>query len=361
MNRALATLLLAGSAIGSANAYTPSSGFWYNPAESGTGIGIEIEDKTLFLAAYVYDMQGRPTWVLSSGNLTSTMHNGFEFFNTYNGQLDSYANGQFIGGPYQVPQYFPNASGPVQIVFDPTDETRAMLTWGGRSTPIQRVDYYAGFGAADKENQRMIGEWSVLVDMYQRGGQYAAYPFYGDVLVFDVINHAPTPDAFEGCRPTTSLDGSCTAAARNFHPAAGYFHAPSDQHIAVVIDSISVGGTPARYWMYYLNVNISDFEGVVELYSTGETTGDGPFYPVRGNRTASRSYVLDGGAGPNAVDVADDKSASVESSMAKQIMANNGGVMPAGLTADEVKARFGIDVKVHQAKLAELLTTMGQK
>ena len=59
MKRTIATLVLSASIIGSAQAYTPSSGFWYNPTESGTGIAIEIEDKLLFMAAYVYDTQGR--------------------------------------------------------------------------------------------------------------------------------------------------------------------------------------------------------------------------------------------------------------------------------------------------------------
>jgi hypothetical protein len=359
MKRTIATLVLSASLIGSAQAYTPSSGFWYNPTESGTGIAIEIEDKLLFMAAYVYDTQGRPTWVLSSGNLTATGSGAAAIYNVYNGALDGYANGQYIGGPYFVPQYFANASGPVQIIFNPNDETKATLTWGGRTTQIQRTDYYAGFGAADREIQRMIGEWSILVDLSGRGGDYNVYPYYGDVLVFDLINRAPNPDFYEGCRPDTSLAGFCSNNALSFHEAAGYYDAVRDEHVAVVVDAVPTQSTPALYWAYYMEVNVSDFEGVVELYAQNETAGDGPFYPVRGNRSGSRSFVLTGN-GPSAQED-DGKAARAPVSMAKQIMDQNGGVMPQGYSAEEVMERFGIDVKAHQGKVREIQASLGKK
>ena len=327
--------------------------------------------------SYVYDAQGRATWYLSAGNLTPSTVGGTTYYNVYNGALDGYANGQMIGGPYHVPNYFANAGGPVSIIFDPTDETRATLTWGGRTTQIQRSDYYSGFGAADREIQRMIGEWSVVVDLYSRGGDYANYPYYGDVLVFDTINRTPTPDFFEGCRADTSLAGFCSNNANTYHDAAGYYDAARDEHaaknhahVAIVTDFIATNNSPAGYWAYYLDLNVSDFEGVVELYTTGQTSGDGPYYPVRGFRSASRSFVLTG-AGPNVigpVTTPDAKAAALDAdtaigphSLAEKIKADNGGVMPAGLTADEVKARFGIDVKAHRAKVREMAETLAAK
>ena len=70
MKRVAALALVLASAF-DAQAYTPASGFWLNPNESGTGIAIEIEDKTLFMAAYVFDAHGPSTWFTSSGNLTT--------------------------------------------------------------------------------------------------------------------------------------------------------------------------------------------------------------------------------------------------------------------------------------------------
>jgi hypothetical protein len=361
MTRALAALAVALAASSSVQAYTPASGFWYNPNESGTGIAIEIEDKLLFMAAYVYDTQGRATWYLSSGNLTPSVVGNSTYYNVFNGNLDGYANGQYIGGPWVRPTYFANAAGPVQIIFNPNDETRATLTWGGRTTQIERLDYYAGFGAADREIERMIGEWSVVVDLYARGGDYAFYPYYGDVLVFDLINRTPNPDFFEGCRADTSLTGRCSNTALQYHDAAGYYDAARDEHVAVVTDAVASGSNPALYWAYYLNVNVSDFEGVVELYFQGETSGDGPYYPVRGFRSGSRSFVLNNGAGPAATEV-DPKAAARNAarSVAKQIMAQNGGVMPAGLSAEQVQERYGIDVHAHADKVRELQASLGE-
>lgn len=359
MKRVLASLALALTAASNAQAYTPASGFWWNPNESGTGIAIEIEDKLLFMAAYVYDTQGRPTWYLSAGNLTTSSSGGSTYYNVYNGNLDAYANGQWVGGPYYFPQYFPNAGGPVQIVFNPSDETRATLTWGGRTTQIERLDYYAGFPAADKEIQRMIGEWSVVIDAYTRGGDYSVFPYYGDVLVFDLINRDPTPDFFEGCRADTSLIGRCTSNALYYHDAAGYYDASRDEHVVVVTDAIQTSSSPAQYWAYYLELNTSDFEGVVEWYFGNDpnSPGNGPYYPVRGFRSGSRSFVLNNGAGPAAAADA-PKQAHTPRSLAKMIMDQNGGVMPEGLSAEQVQERYGIDVHAHRAKVQALQASL---
>lgn len=357
MKRLLATAAFA--LASTVQAYTPASGFWYNPNESGTGIAIEIEDKLLFMAAYVYDTQGRPTWYLSSGNLTPSVVGGATYYNVFNGALDGYANGQYIGGPWLGrPSYFANAAGPVQIVFDPNDETRATLTWGGRTTSIQRLDYYAGYGA-DKEIQRMVGEWSVVIDTYTRGGDYAVFPYYGDVLIFDQLDLTTSPRLFEGCRADTSLIGRCTSTALTYHDAAGYYDATRDEHVVIVTDAVATSSTPTLYWAYYLNVNVSDFEGVVEWYTAGQTPGDGPYYPVRGFRSGSRSFVLNNGAGPAAAED-DAKRQAQPRSLGQQIMEQNGGVMPKGMNAAEVKARYGIDVTADRPQLRALEAQLGR-
>ncbi|HHL32719.1 MAG TPA: hypothetical protein ENJ41_09035, partial [Oceanospirillales bacterium] len=43
-----------------AQAFTPESGFWWNPDESGSGYAIEIQDNFLFMTLYVYDEAGNP-------------------------------------------------------------------------------------------------------------------------------------------------------------------------------------------------------------------------------------------------------------------------------------------------------------
>ena len=60
--------------------------------------------------------------------------------------------------------------------------------------------------------------------------------------------------------------------------------------------------------------------------------------------------------------VAEDakRAAAEPRSLAKQIMAQNGGKMPEGLTAEEVLERYGIDVHAHRAKLLELQASLGK-
>ena len=53
-----------------AQAYTPESGIWWNPAESGSGYVIEIQDNFMALGYYGGDAQGRATWWTSAGFLT---------------------------------------------------------------------------------------------------------------------------------------------------------------------------------------------------------------------------------------------------------------------------------------------------
>ena len=125
MKRVAALAFVLASAF-DAQAYTPSSGFWFNSSESGTGVAIEIEDKTLFMAAYVFDAQGRTTWFTSAGNLTTSASGGATYYNVYNGSLTGFANGQSIGGPYYFPQILTNIAVP-QPMPDIADRIAAQI------------------------------------------------------------------------------------------------------------------------------------------------------------------------------------------------------------------------------------------
>ena len=121
MLRRFACLLTAvlGSLAPSAQAvvpvsFTPESGFYWNPAEPGSGIAIEIQDNILFLSGYVYDTQGRATWVTSAGALS-----GANSDDRYSGTLDTFRNGQCIGCAYTANVYNGSA-GPVSIVWSST-------------------------------------------------------------------------------------------------------------------------------------------------------------------------------------------------------------------------------------------------
>jgi hypothetical protein len=58
--------------LGSAGA-TPQSGWWWSPAESGRGYFLEIQNGSLFLAAFLYGDDGVGRWYIASATMTSSM------------------------------------------------------------------------------------------------------------------------------------------------------------------------------------------------------------------------------------------------------------------------------------------------
>lgn len=319
----------------SAYAFTPESGFYWNPTEPGSGIAIEIQDNILFLAGYVYDTQGRATWVTSAGPLGGNSQ--------YSGTLDTFRNGQCIGCTY-TPNVFNGSAGPVTINF--TTETRATFTWGGRTFTIERFNYALG----DK-TQLMLGEWQAILDVYSRGGSYASYPFYGEIMVVDEVNRTFDPDQFLGCRPTDSLSGFCSTSANTNHDLAGSYNVSTGKHVIVVTDI--PGTTNKSFFAYYVTVGTDQFDGMFEICAPGQCgASNAILYPVRGFRSASNHFVQTG-SGPSSV----DKAAAPARSLGERIREANGGTMPKGFTVAEAKAR-GIDVEVLGAEANRLAATL---
>jgi YVTN family beta-propeller protein len=110
----------------------PQSGYWWNPAEGGRGYTVEVQNGTVFVAAYMYDTNGNPVWYASGpGTLTSG--------NVYQGTLNVYSGGKTLTGNYQSPAS-PASAGNITIQF--TSNTTAMLTLpNGRQIPIQRYGF----------------------------------------------------------------------------------------------------------------------------------------------------------------------------------------------------------------------------
>jgi len=123
-------LLLAAAllAMGSAQAVTPKTGIWWNPAESGRGYALEVSANTLAVAMYAYDAEGNPLWYLAAGPLTN---NGTSF----QGTLDKYDGGQCITCDYTRPTLNGN-DGVIAIQF--TSDTSGVVSLpGGRRVSIQ--------------------------------------------------------------------------------------------------------------------------------------------------------------------------------------------------------------------------------
>jgi hypothetical protein len=110
----------------------PQTGWWFNPAESGRGYSIEIQNNTAFIAAYMYDTSGNPVWY-DSGPATLTANN------TYQGNWTANTGGQTLLGSYHPPTGTTNA-GNLTIQF--SSPTAGMLTLpNGNQIPIQRFGF----------------------------------------------------------------------------------------------------------------------------------------------------------------------------------------------------------------------------
>jgi hypothetical protein len=309
----LASLLLVALLSASpARAYTPESGIWYNPAESGSGYLIEIQDNLMVLAYYGGDAQGRPTWWTATGFLT-----GNALFDTRG--LDLTVGSQCPGCAYPgFPTVQAGAGGTVRIVFDSTDNTRATLTWGnGRTVQIQRYAFYtkrpedpAGVPA---QVTRMLGEWQAVMDFSSNAN--SSFEYYGDVLVFDDYSFDNPTNRwyYDGCRADNSEDGGCSNNALAFHSASGYYDSANGLQVIVVDDST------ANYLLYLVEVGTNSGQGEITVYPKGQNPNNYDAYPMRAFRTASRTFVQEG-TGPAKADGA----SKARRSLGEQLVA--GGV-----------------------------------
>ena len=75
--------------------FTPTSGIWWNPQESGRGFTFELQGTQIFMAMYTYETTGAATWYAAT--LTQQTNGSFT------GTLDRYSGGQSLTGSYRAP------------------------------------------------------------------------------------------------------------------------------------------------------------------------------------------------------------------------------------------------------------------
>src|SRR5450755_1918342 len=131
-----------------ASAVLPDSGWYFNPAESGRGFNIEIQDNTLFMAGFLYDAAGKPIWVFSGGPMSSDR--------TYSGAAFQTANGQALGGSYHAQTNVP--FGNANITFPTT--TTANITVNGFNFTVTRELFGFDFTST---TQPLLGELSFVI------------------------------------------------------------------------------------------------------------------------------------------------------------------------------------------------------
>ncbi|HET6604846.1 MAG TPA: hypothetical protein VFG21_11695 [Xanthomonadaceae bacterium] len=312
----LSALILFAAALvtGSAHAYTPSSGHWYNTSEGGTGLNIDLQDDLMYVTVYAYDANGFPEWYTALDHIEPGIDGAFVF----DARLMVFEDGACVGCVYQR-NTLVGTVGDIRIAFDPADETRAAMTWGLDGGPVRTVPItHIPFGlkrpsdpaTVPVEVTKMLGEWSVTQDFSDHSG--FEFPFSGDVLVFEDFEFDSDTGLwfFNGCRADNLVDGFCSTDALAQHDASGFYDAAVDRQVIVVNDSVDASNNPLCL-LYDVNTSHIKFEGDLDGDHAPNDDGgvtlyvcDGSgnpfnneFYPVRGFRSASRTFV-ETGVGP---------------------------------------------------------------
>ncbi|MDO3386859.1 hypothetical protein QWI17_13510 [Gilvimarinus sp. SDUM040013] len=190
---------LAGAAQVSADTFAPESGWWWNPNESGRGYSIEIQDNTVFLAAYTYESEqtagvNKATWFVASGTLTGT--------NEFSGQLLEVENGQCFGCDYQAPTN--DVAHDISIVF--TSRTEANISVDGENIAIERFYFAPSFLSHE---EKLMGQWALVSDEPRNVEGSSDGPL-GEVLVLDELIEDEDGYVVAGCRALEVGQTFCT-------------------------------------------------------------------------------------------------------------------------------------------------------
>jgi hypothetical protein len=111
-------------------AFTPVTGVWWSPNESGTGYNIQVQRGVLVATMYSYTTMGDPIWYLAVGIL-GNLGKGVAAVGT----LDKYRGGQCTSCTYQMPSRMGNDGGITFTFSSPTAATIQLP--GGRVAQIQ--------------------------------------------------------------------------------------------------------------------------------------------------------------------------------------------------------------------------------
>lgn len=151
MKRCILAVALLALSLG-ANAFQPRTGHWYNPAESGRGFNIDIQDGVMVLTMYSYDSSGNAQWYLASGNMT----NGQRGFSA---PLGKFRGGQCLECAYSGAPVSTGNDGAIFVNF--ATETSATVTLpGGHTSQIVPFNFKYG-----EPPNGMLGEWVFVEDI----------------------------------------------------------------------------------------------------------------------------------------------------------------------------------------------------
>ena len=265
--KAFSTMLFAAALFsGGASAMLPDSGWYYNAAEPGRGFNIEIQDDTLFMAGFLYDTQGKPIWVVSSGPMAGDA--------VYSGAAFQTANGQPLGGVYRAPTMVTLAPyGTATVVF--TTSMTANITVNGYSFTVAREQF--GFDFTNPA-QPLLGEFAFV------SGDPSQATYFGERVTFSGTQvQAGSPVAV----------GNRTGETGANNAAVGMYLPPLTSW-TVLLDS-----SPSYYTLYEFYFEGDNLvEGAEYTYLKGSSPNSGMSFIGHRIRSAKAAA---GGDGPGVV------------------------------------------------------------
>jgi hypothetical protein len=111
---------------------SPQTGWWWNAGEGGRGYFIELQDNYAFIAAYMYDTDGKPAWYVSQDRVMSST--------LYQGALAVYGRGQTLGGRYASPVVMTSNAGNIVLKFFSATSGQLILP-SGITVAIERYTF----------------------------------------------------------------------------------------------------------------------------------------------------------------------------------------------------------------------------
>ena len=266
-------------------AATPKSGWWYNPDENGTGISIEIQGDTLFMAWYVFDgTNGNAVWYTSDGTVDGS--------GNFSGALYRW-EGWPLGEAYYSPVR--TAVGTVQIVFYSDDAASLAWTLGTESGSKEIVKFLNEFSPGSLDPRDIHGWW--FDPAYNGMGFFMECR--GDIIFIAWYHYrsdssprwwsvgggfSSSMDIFSGKLQEFS-NGQCIGC--------DYVH-PSPKEMEDITLSFLPDGTATLAWTNEVyNLQRFIFGQTESGWAPGQWSGENIFFTLSTDSTTGRTYLSD--------------------------------------------------------------------
>jgi hypothetical protein len=278
-------------------AMTPEIGLWSNPAASGTGYNIDVQNNVMAVTIFSTDALGAPIYYLAAGPMVAD--------NKFTGTMLRISNGQCFGCPYKAPVVTPDA--PVSITFtSPT--TASIVVNNGAPVPISRVV----FGIDPTSISSLLGEWAIVYGWIANGD------YFGERIQLKTTTTTGGVTQVSGSRPILPTTTAVVTLG-----ADGFY-------------TMRVSAVSSPYDVLY-RFKLSDFNTIegTRITVTRDTTNNvaGNFTETfYGSRIRSATSVITG-SGPGLTTRAArlDANGDLVHALAPALSAIDGSALPAGI------------------------------